>query len=184
MSCSHPGCQNKTIDFFFVLFYFVLRAVYDTMVAGECRQNVLEIEFNKCTLSKKPKWEHSDSSCALPDVTGGNGFIIAKYNSKATWKIGFSCKVHKFRRTGLAQYASARSRTFIAWLILFWRCTGPTSCIHSVYPWHLTQPLAQAVLPLFKPPIPGRQTGARIRPPPLPPHVHSPCTVSSSNSGL
>lgn len=42
------------------------------------------------------------------------------------------------------------------------------------YLWHLTEPLAQAVLPLFKPPIPGRQTGARIRPPPLPPRVHSP----------
>lgn len=54
--------------------------------------------------------------------------------------------------------------------------------------WHWKEPLAQAALPPFAAPVPGRQAGARIRPPPpLPPRVHVAAANTADykqNSGL
>lgn len=84
----------------------------------------------------------------------------------------------------LAQPSCKNVSVAVTCWCLYWRSNRLTSCIYSVYLRTLTQLWAEVDLPTFKPPIPGRQTGARIRPLPLPLHVQSPCTVSSPNSGI
>lgn len=150
------------------------------MQAEICKKS----KYNYCILSKMPLWDHNallrGNSLKWPDVVN----LFYKHNTRVTWKMSAIVKYvnlgHRFGIKSKHRFKDFFNVTFYyEGLIVRLPVFVQPSCGTWLSCWHKRSFLTSNSLFLC-----DSQTGARIRPPPLPPYVHSPCTVFSSNSGL